>query len=101
MQPIRLPGGETICMPNSVAILSGTRQLERARRLVDFLLSAEVELALSRSPSRQIPLGPVPRSELGPEVRRLQDWAAEGIPLSGLLDSRKACLAWLRREYQR
>ena len=101
MQPIRLPGGSTICLPNSVAIIKGTRQMTAAQRLVDFLLSSEIELALARSPSRQIPLGPTDQGQLPEDVRHLVGWASEGIELSGLTESRAACLAWLRAEYDR
>ena len=101
MRPVRLPGGKTICLPNSVAIVRGTRRLRSARRLVDFLLSAETELALSRSPSRQIPLGPVDEAQLSDEVQQLRTWARNGIALDGLSESRAACLEWLKAEYDR
>jgi len=101
MLPVRLPGGETICMPNSVAIIRGTPRPAAARRLVDFLLSAETELALARSGSRQIPLGTVDENTLPEEVRRLRPLVEDGIDLGDLGDSRAACLAWLRAEYNR
>jgi iron(III) transport system substrate-binding protein len=45
-------------IPNSLAILAGCPHPETARQLVDFLLSAEVEAALAKGPSGQIPLQP-------------------------------------------
>ena len=101
MLPIRLPGGQTICMPNSVSIVKGTKRLSAARQLVDFLLSAETEMALARSPSRQVPLGEIDAKSLPAEVRRLRPWVADGAPLEELQTSRAACLAWLRTEYAR
>lgn len=101
MLPVRLPGGETICMPNSVAIIRGTPRHRAARRLVDFLLSAETELALARSASRQIPLGTIDEGNLPEAVRRLRPLVDNGIDLGDLGDSRAACLAWLRSEYNR
>jgi len=101
MLPIRLPGGETVCVPNSVSIVKGTDRPTAARRLVDFLLSAETELALARSPSRQVPLGAIDEESLPTEVRRLRTWVADGIRLEGLRASRTACLEWLRTEYAR
>tara|TARA_B100000029_G_C17380743_1_gene889596 strand:- start:362 stop:988 length:627 start_codon:yes stop_codon:yes gene_type:complete len=101
MRPIRLPSRHTICIPNSVAILRGTRNLGSARRLVDFLASSETELALARSPSRQIPLGAIDEGTLPDQVRSLRPYVDDGVPLSGLASSRSACLAWLRDEYQR
>ena len=99
MRPVQLDDGATICIPNTVAIIRGTRRETDARRLVDFLLSAETELALARSKSRQIPLGPVPEEQVPAEVRELLGWAADGVPLANLLPARNECLAWLKAEY--
>lgn len=51
-------GMGTLFLPNSVAIIRGGPNLEHARRLVDFLLSAKVEKELAEGPSAQIPLNP-------------------------------------------
>ena len=110
MQPVRLsaiaPDGAsqpaetiTICIPNTVSIIHGTRRRAAARRLVDFLTSAETELALSRSKSRQIPLGPLDVVELPAEVKQLQEWSQDGIDLRELLMARRDCLKWLKAEY--
>ncbi len=99
MRPVQLDDGATICIPNTVAIIRGTRRETDARRLVDFLLSAETELALARSKSRQIPLGPVPEEQVPAEVRELRGWAADAVPLANLLPARNECLAWLKAEY--
>ena len=99
MVPVRVEGGATISIPNSVAIIRGTNKLESAQRLVDFLLSEEIELELSRSTARQIPLGPVDESELSAEVRQLKEWAREGYDFNALAGARKACLDWLMSEY--
>ena len=88
-------------MPNSVSIVKGTKRLSAARQLVDFLLSAETEMALARSPSRQVTLGEIDAKSLPAEVRRLRPWVADGAPLEELQTSRAACLAWLRTEYAR
>jgi len=98
MRPVRLEDGATICIPNTVAIIRGTRRATDAQRLVDFLLSAETELALARSKSRQIPLGPVPANQVPAEVRELQAWAQHAVPLTNLLPARNECLAWLKAE---
>jgi iron(III) transport system substrate-binding protein len=98
-EPFRLEDGATICIPNTVAIRRHTRHLDQAQRLVDFLLSKRVELALARSKSRQIPLGPAEPSEVPPETRALMDAAAKAVPLTELLAARNSCLAWLKQEY--
>ena len=101
MRPVRLPDGSTICIPNSVVILKGTKRLSKAQKLVDFLLSAETELKLAASRARQIPLGPVDEEELSEEVQQLASWAKDAceLPLTG--PARKACLDWLKSEYLR
>jgi iron(III) transport system substrate-binding protein len=99
VEPVRLENGATICIPNTVAIVRNAKHREHARTLVDFLLSAETELSLARSKSRQIPLGMVTVETLPEEVRQLLPAAAQGIPLNGLLPARNECLEWLKREY--
>lgn len=98
MLPLKVEG-RTVVIPNTVAIVRGTTRRGDAQMLVDYLLSAETELALARSTARQIPLGEVPQSEVPPEVRELLPWAAEGHDLRDLLPDRDACLAWLKSEY--
>ena len=99
MRPVQLESGQTICIPNTVAIIRGAPHAENARKLADFLLSAQTELALARSKSRQIPLGPVDETQLPAEVRELIPYAARGVPLTDLLAARNECLAWLKGEY--
>ena len=95
--PVRVDG-RTICIPNTAAVIKGARHPEEARRLVDFLLSAEVETALANSDARQVPLGPVDEAALPAQVRELAQWARDGIPLGDLGPARDECLAWLKRE---
>ena len=97
--PVEVADGRTICIPNTVAVVQGTTRLKQARQLVDYLLSAEVEVALANSRSRQVPLGPVEDSRLPPEVRRQRAWVARGVPLNNLGPARKACLQWLKSVY--
>ena len=99
MLPVRTPSGRTICIPNSISIIRGTQRLDAAQRLVDYLLSKEVEIRLARSRSRQIPLGPVDPETLPEEVRRLTEWAADSIDLKLLSDAHAECLKWLQSEY--
>ena len=99
MLPVKIDGEQVVCIPNTVAIVKGTAQLDNARRLVDYLLSERIELELSRCKSRQIPMGPVDESALSDEVKRLTQWVGKGYPLTRLRASREACLAWLKSEY--
>ena len=99
MLPVRLENGKTICIPNTVAIIRGTRHLAEAQKLADFLLSEKCELALASAKSRQIPLGPVENTRLPDDVKQLQRWAADGVPLGDLGGANAECLAWLKSEY--
>lgn len=49
-------GTGTLLIPNTVALIQGGPHPEQARRLMDFLLSAEVERELANGRSRQLPL---------------------------------------------
>ena len=89
----------TLCIPNTVGIIKGTKRSDAARKLVDYLASAETEIALAKAKSRQIPLGPVDAEQLSEEVRKLTDWSREGIDLRSLLPDRRECLKWLQDEY--
>lgn len=95
MLPIRVDG-KTICLPNSVAIIKGTKQRAAAEQLVDYLLSEKVELALAHSASRQIPLGPVDESQIPEDVKLLVDWAADSVDVTEFYEARQACLTWLQ-----
>ncbi len=54
----------TLYIPNTIGIIRGGPNPEGARRLVDFLLSAEVEGRLAEADSHQIPFNPEVRSRL-------------------------------------
>lgn len=99
MTPVTLEGGRTICIPNSVAIVKGTERRKDAERLVDYLLSRDVELKLARSESRQVPLGDMGDEELPREVRGLVPLLEEGVDLSAAADVRTAVLRWLSETY--
>jgi len=98
MVPFRTDLGEVICIPNTVAIIRGTRRLEAARKLVDFLLSSETEVRLANARGRQVPLGDVPAERLPDTVRELRTVMRHRVALPALVESRAACLAWLRSE---
>jgi iron(III) transport system substrate-binding protein len=58
----------TLFIPNTVAIMRGGPNPEGARKLVDYLLSAEVEKRLAEGGSHQIPLNPEVKAELPKEM---------------------------------
>lgn len=53
------PGAGTLLIPNTVARVKGGPNPNQAARLIDFLLSEEVERLLAESVSRNVPLRPV------------------------------------------
>lgn len=59
----------TIFIPNTVAVIKKCPNPEGARKLVDFLLSPEVEAKLAQSASRQIPLNPKVEVSLPPAMQ--------------------------------
>jgi iron(III) transport system substrate-binding protein len=48
----------TLFLPNTIALIKGGPNLDAGRKLIDYLLSAEVEARLARGPSAQIPVNP-------------------------------------------
>jgi iron(III) transport system substrate-binding protein len=99
MLPVRVGKGSTISIPNTISIIRGTARPAEARKLADFLLSAETELALAKSSSRQVPLGQVNEDSLPDDVRRLRPWAKDGYDLTQLEKAADECLEWLKSEY--
>ncbi len=72
-----------VLIPNSVALVQGAPHPDAGRRLIDFLLSEEVEALLAQGRSAQIPLrASVPRPPHVLDVSRVAlaevDWAAAG-----------------------
>lgn len=88
----------TIVIPNTVSLIRGCRHPSPAKKLIDFLLSAETELTLANSKSRQTPLGPVDSAQLPPDVRKLAAYVGQGYDLRSLESARRDCLAWLKSE---
>ncbi len=99
MVPCRLPNNEVICIPNTVCLIHGSDRPQQARRLIDFLLSEQTEIALAKALSHQIPLGPVDEAILPEEVRSLRPLIKEGIDLKSLRQADRECLAWLKSVY--
>lgn len=60
-----LPSLGSVVIPNTVGLVRGGPHPNEARRLMDYLLSAEVERALATSDSRNIPIRPALAKELG------------------------------------
>lgn len=100
MLPYRLDKtNQTICIPNTVMMIRHCPNPILAQKLIDYLVSEKIEIQLSQSTARQIPLGPVDDTKLSNDVKRLKTWAADGYPLVELNPSRQDALDWLKSEY--
>lgn len=99
MLPVRLETGQTICLPNSVAMIHNCPHPDAALTFIRYLLSEETELALANSGSRQIPLGPVDIARLPSDLQELTKWAADGVSLTGAATHYDKVLNWLTSEY--
>ena len=60
----------TLFIPNTLAILRGSPRFDEARKLVDYLLTPEIEIELANGPSAQIPLSTKVDVELRIETPR-------------------------------
>jgi iron(III) transport system substrate-binding protein len=97
--PVRTGAGATICIPNTVALIRGARHRQAAERLIEFLLSQDVELQLAASSSRQVPLGPVETDALPDEVRNLLPAVETAVDLNSVASMYGPVLKWLSAEY--
>jgi iron(III) transport system substrate-binding protein len=88
----------TVVIPNTVGLVRDCQHKKEAQVLIDFLLSPGNELALARSKSRQIPLGPVDEQQVPAEVRELARSVPQGYDLRTLEAARRECVEWLKSE---
>jgi iron(III) transport system substrate-binding protein len=80
--PDREPDGlGTLFIPNTLAIIKGSRHQKEAEALADHLLSPEVEAALANGPSAQIPL--LKTTNVEARVETPQDRSRDGGRLRG------------------
>jgi iron(III) transport system substrate-binding protein len=83
--------GGTLLIPNSVALVTGAPHPETAKKLIDFLASAQAERMLAQSDSRNIPVRESLRKELNlslpPETHisfdKIADAMDKAIELAG------------------
>ncbi|HAI12963.1 MAG TPA: ABC transporter substrate-binding protein [Phycisphaerales bacterium] len=100
MLPYRLDDiDQTICIPNTVMMIRNCPNPDTAKQFIDYIVSEKIELQLSQSSARQIPLGPVDESKLSDNVKQLKTWAEDGFPLMELQEARQPALDWLKSEY--
>jgi iron(III) transport system substrate-binding protein len=64
----KYPRFGTLYIPNTVAVLKNASHPEAAKKLVDYLLSPEVEAKLAEGDSHQIPLNPDVKAKLPEQI---------------------------------
>mgnify|MGYP005848788049 CR=1 FL=1 len=87
----------TLFIPNTLCIIRGCPHADSARRLVDFLLSPEVEARLARAASAQIPLNPAVQVELRVETPRTVK--AMAVDFAAAAGQWQAAAKFLRDEF--
>jgi iron(III) transport system substrate-binding protein len=89
----------TLFIPNSVMIMKGGPNPDAARKLVDFLLSAEVEKRLAESASRQIPLNPKVQAKLPPSIQTPASTKAMAVDFEQAASLWEEVQEFLRQEF--
>lgn len=89
----------TLYIPNTLGILKGSPNPAAARRLVDFLLSAEIEKWLAQSESGQIPFRPGLRSLVPNEVAVPPDVKVMEVDFFRAADLWDEAQTFLRNEF--
>jgi len=96
--PDQEPGGlGTLVLPNTVALVRGGPNPDAGKRLIDYLLSPEVETALAASRSIQIPLNPAAKApEDVPVLSEIRRMDADFEEISGRMQD---TAAFIREEF--
>ncbi len=87
----------TLFFPNTLSIMKDCPHPEAARRLVDFLLSPQVEAQLAAGPSGQIPLNPAVREK--PPVETPATVRAMKVDFAAAADKWDEVAKFLRDEF--
>jgi iron(III) transport system substrate-binding protein len=86
-------------IPNTVAMIKNCPHPEAARKLIDYLLSADVEKALALSESRQVPLNPQVKFELPKYLQTPQTVTALPVDFAQAAEKWQASQAFLVKEF--
>lgn len=87
----------TLFIPNTLALIAGGPNRESAERLVEFLLSPEVEGMLAAGPSAQIPLNP--NTKHSPRVESPSTVRAMAVDFEAAAKYWKVAAAFLQQEF--
>jgi iron(III) transport system substrate-binding protein len=98
------PPGErmgTLFIPNTVAILKGAPNPDSARKLVDYLLSPEVEAKLAESDSHQMPINPEAKAKLPPQLETRRTAKPMDVDFGKAAEMWDEVQTFLRNEFAR
>jgi iron(III) transport system substrate-binding protein len=87
----------TLFIPNTVAIIRGAPHAEAAKKLIDFLLSAEVEKMLAEGAAEQIPLNPKVTAKT--QIKTPRDVKAMEVDWEKAADQWTAAARFIRDEF--
>jgi iron(III) transport system substrate-binding protein len=91
----------TLFIPNTVAVIHGCPNPDHARRLVDYLLSPEVEGKLAEAASHQIPLNPNVTATLPAEIQTPRTVKPMDVDFDKAADLWEQVQTFLRDEFAR
>lgn len=92
-------GNGTLLLPNTVGLVAGAPHGPEGRRLIDFLLSAEVEAKLANLRSIQMPLKPGVRPP--EQIPALKAIRTMPVSYDEIAQQMELSAAWLREEFLR
>jgi iron(III) transport system substrate-binding protein len=94
-------GRGTLFIPNTLALVKNSPNPEGARRLMDFLLSPEVEAKLARSDSCQVPLNPAVKIDLPPAMQPIRHATPLSVDFEKAADQWQVAQRFLKGEFAR
>jgi iron(III) transport system substrate-binding protein len=89
----------TLFIPNTLAIMKGCPNPQGARRLVDYLLSADVEKRLAEGESVQVPLNPEVQAKLPRGMETPKTVKAMAVDFAKAAEMWENAQTFLRREF--
>jgi iron(III) transport system substrate-binding protein len=91
----------TLFLPNPVTMIRGCPNPEGARKLIDYLLSPEVEAKLAETESHQFPLNPQVKAQLPKEIERPEAVKTMDADFEKAADLWDEAQTFLRNEFAR
>lgn len=91
----------TLFIPNTLMVIKGGPNPAGARKLVDYLLSADVERQLAEGGGYQIPLNPAAKANLHPSLVRPEQVKVMAVDWERAADLWDEAQAFLRDEFAR